>query len=87
MSDDIIVIEQHELFSYAGGSSKSFMSSFLSFGAKRAVLATTSTVMIPPNTIALRMPIKSAVTPDSKAPISFDEPMKIPLTADTLPRM
>ena len=28
-----------------------------------------------------------AVAPDSKAPISLDEPMKIPLTAETLPRI
>ena len=28
-----------------------------------------------------------AVAPDSNAPISFDEPIKIPFTAETLPRI
>ena len=44
-------------------------------------------VMLPPNTTDGTVPIIRAATPDSKAPISFDDPMKIWFTADTRPRM
>ena len=57
------------------------------FGVNLAVTITTKTVKIPPTTIDGFKPNALAVVPDSKAPISFDEPMKIELTADTLPRI
>ena len=46
---------------------------------------TINKVITPPKTTAGTVPSNLAATPDSKAPISFDEPMKILLTADTLP--
>src|SRR5207237_7084321 len=42
-----------------------------------AVIATTISVMNPPKRTDGTVPISRAVTPDSNAPISFDEPMKI----------
>ncbi len=63
------------------------MFSFLSLGAMRAVAITTRTVKIPPIIMAGFKPKALAVTPDSNAPISFDDPIKIPLTADTRPRI
>jgi hypothetical protein len=63
------------------------MFSRLSFGVNRAVTTTTRIVKIPPRIIEGFKPNALAVIPDSKAPISFDEPMKIPFTAETRPRM
>ena len=45
----------------------------------------TTTVMTPPTTTEETVPSSLAATPDSKAPISFDDPMKIWLTAETRP--
>ena len=52
-----------------------------------AVVPTTIKVMIPPNATEGIRPISLAVTPDSKAPSSFDEPIKILFTEATRPRM
>ena len=52
-----------------------------------AVLATTISVMIPPNATDGTKPISLAVIPDSKAPSSFDEPIKILFTEATRPRI
>ena len=48
-------------------------------------MPTTVNVTQPPKTIAGTVPIKRAVNPDSNWPISFDEPMNIEFTAETLP--
>ena len=45
----------------------------------------TTTVMAPPTITEGTVPSRRAATPDSKAPISFDEPMKIWFTAETRP--
>lgn len=57
------------------------------FGANLAVRETTTSVKTPPIIIEGFSPNKRAVVPDSNAPISFDEPMKIPFTAETRPRI
>ena len=61
--------------------------SFLSFGANCLTAATTINVMLPPNITEGIKPISFAATPDSNEPSSFDEPMNIPFTADTRPRI
>ncbi len=43
------------------------------------------TVIAPPTTTDGTVPSSRAATPDSNAPSSFDEPMKIWFTADTRP--
>jgi hypothetical protein len=67
--------------------SKSFKFNFLNFGEIFPVTATTNKVNEPPTTIAAFVPHHLAVNPDSNAPISLEEPMKIPFTAETRPRM
>ena len=47
-----------------------------SAGKRAAVTLTTTSVASPPNTTLATAPISCAVTPDSNAPISFDEPTK-----------
>ena len=66
---------------------RSRRSSRRSFGASFAVAPTTASVMQPPNTTDGTSPSRRAATPDSNAPSSFDEPMKMPLIDDTRPRM
>ena len=44
-------------------------------------------VILPPNTTAGTVLISFAVRPDSKAPISFDEPINMLFTAETRPRI
>ena len=44
-------------------------------------------VILPPKITEGTVPNSLAAVPDSKAPISFDEPINIEFTADTLPRM
>ncbi|MNR57783.1 hypothetical protein D3C85_1786230 [compost metagenome] len=44
-------------------------------------------VILPPNTTAGTVLINFAVRPDSKAPISLEEPINILFTAETLPRI
>jgi len=56
-------------------------------GLTLAVVATTIKVMIPPKATEGTRPISLAAIPDSKAPNSFDEPIKILLTEATLPRI
>ena len=51
------------------------------------VTATTTSVSAPPSTTLGTVPNSLAVTPDSNAPISFDDPMNIELTLDTRPNM
>ena len=46
-----------------------------------------STVIVPPKSTDGIVPISFAVAPDSKAPISLEELINIPFTADTLPRI
>ena len=43
--------------------------------------------MLPPKMTEGIVPISLAVAPDSNAPISLEELIKIPFTADTLPRI
>ena len=50
-----------------------------------AVTATTTRVNTPPNTTDGTVPIKRAAVPDSKAPSSFELPMKIAWTDATRP--
>ena len=64
-----------------------FNDNFLNTGFILAVLATTISVMIPPNATEGIRPISLAVIPDSKAPSSFDEPIKMLLTDATRPRI
>ena len=54
-------------------------------GTFTAVTATTSSVANPPSTTDGTVPISRAAVPDSKAPISFELPMKIAFTEDTRP--
>ena len=51
------------------------------------VMVTISKVMLPPNITAGTVPSNLAAMPDSKSPISLDEPINIEFTADTLPRI
>ena len=53
---------------------------FLSFGALKEVKITTRSVIVPPKMTEGTTPISFAATPDSKAPISFDDPMKTEFT-------
>ena len=46
-----------------------------------------SKVMLPPKITDGTVPNSLAAVPDSNAPISFDEPINIEFTADTLPRI
>jgi hypothetical protein len=66
--------------------SSSVRSNFLKLGDINAVERAVSTVMVPPKTTAVTVPISFAVTPLSNAPNSFDEPTKIEFTEATLPR-
>ena len=50
-------------------------------------MRTIAIVAAPPKTIDGTKPIKLAAMPDSSAPNSLDEPMKMPLMALILPRM
>src|SRR6202521_3775467 len=61
--------------------------SFLNGGIFQAVTPTTPRVTIPPKITDRTVPSTFAATPDSNEPISFDEPMKIWFTAETLPSM
>src|SRR5262245_24149147 len=56
-----------------------------SLGTRAATSPTTPSEATPPRTTAGTVPRRRAATPDSKAPISFDEPMKIEFTDDTRP--
>src|SRR5688500_17311527 len=56
-----------------------------SLGTSRAVSPTTARAAVPPSTTAGTAPTSRAATPDSNAPSSFDEPMKMELTAETRP--
>lgn len=60
---------------------------FRNTGFILAVVPTTIKVMIPPNATEGISPISLAVIPDSNAPNSFDEPMKMLFTEATRPRM
>ena len=59
----------------------------LRLGASLAVIPVHSNVIQPPKTTEGISPISLAANPDSKAQISFDDPIKILLTDDTLPRI
>ena len=50
-------------------------------------MVTISKVILPPNITEGTVPNSLAAVPDSKAPISFEEPINIEFTADTLPRI
>ena len=64
-----------------------FKFKLLSLGAILAVAPTIIMVIIPPKTTEGFNPITLAATPDSNPPISFEEPINMLLTAETLPRM
>ena len=55
----------------------SILCSFLNSGTIKAVTMTTRIVIAPPKITEGTVPRSFAATPDSKAPISFDEPTKI----------
>ena len=57
----------------------------LNLGDVNNTIKTTSNVIIPPKTTEGTTPISFAARPDSNAPISLEEPMKMLLTAETLP--
>lgn len=57
----------------------------LSLGESLAVTSTTSSVIPPPKITEATRPMIFAARPDSKEPISFEEPMKIEFTEATLP--
>src|SRR5262245_37256096 len=57
-----------------------------SCGNRPATVRTTTIVPTPPATTEKTGPKKPATTPDSKAPSSFEVPIKRALSADTLPR-
>ncbi len=59
--------------------------SFLNVGERIDVMDTTNIVIHPPKITEGIVPINLALTPDSNAPNSFDEPINILLTAATLP--
>ena len=61
--------------------------SFRNTGFILAVVPTTIKVIMPPNATEGIKPISLAVMPDSNAPNSFDEPMKMLFTEATRPRM
>ena len=52
---------------------------------RHAIRPTTTIGANPPNTTAATGPKRRAATPDSNAPISLDDPMKIAFTAETRP--
>ena len=54
-------------------------------GTRRAVSPTTASAAEPPSTTACTAPRSRAATPDSKAPSSFDEPMKMEFTGGDAP--
>ena len=55
--------------------------------ARQAVMATTTSVISPPNTTLVTVPISLAAAPLSNPPISLLEPMKMLFTAETRPFM
>jgi hypothetical protein len=61
--------------------------SFLKVGERMDVMDTTKIVIHPPKITEGIDPINLALTPDSKAPNSFDEPINMLLTEATLPRI
>src|SRR5439155_9886760 len=54
-------------------------------GTTTPMIPTTASDATPPSTTAGTVPSSLAVTPDSNAPSSFDEPMKIEFTEETRP--
>lgn len=50
-------------------------------------MVTITSVILPPKITDGTVPNNLAAVPDSKAPISFDEPINIEFTADTRPRI
>ena len=81
-----VIVNTHAFFKKLSYS-KSLKFNFLNLGDIFPVTATTNKVNEPPTTIAAFVPHHLAVNPDSNAPISLEEPMKIPFTAETRPRM
>ena len=62
-------------------------SNFLNVGDAKPVINTIISVIVPPKTTEVTVPINFAVKPLSKAPSSLEDPTKIEFTAATLPRM
>ena len=54
-------------------------------GILAATIPTTDSEATPPSTTDVTVPNNRAATPDSKAPSSLEEPMKIAFTDETLP--
>lgn len=63
------------------------MSNFRKEGERIPVAVTVNSVIAPPKTTAVTVPINLAVKPLSNAPSSLDEPTKIEFTEETRPRM
>ncbi len=63
----------------------SFNCSFRKEGKVKDETPTTARVIKPPNMTEGITPNSFAASPDSNAPISFEEPINILLTAETLP--
>ena len=59
----------------------------ISFLVLRKVRETMAIVIQPPKITEGTVPKSLAAVPDSKAPISFDEPINIEFTAETRPRI
>lgn len=64
---------------------KNYNFSFLNEGEVNIKIVTTTSVIKPPNITDGTTPISLAASPDSNAPISFEEPMNMLFTAETLP--
>ncbi|HWU44474.1 MAG TPA: hypothetical protein VN132_13580, partial [Bdellovibrio sp.] len=60
---------------------------FFSSGASQATTPTTKSVIVPPKITEGTRPKRRAATPDSKAPISFDEVMNMEFKAEIRPRI
>ena len=75
------------VFTSTSGGCISLSDKGMSFLVFRKVRPTISMVMVPPKSTAGIVPSNLAATPDSKSPISLDEPMNMEFTAETRPRI
>src|SRR5262245_3505383 len=70
-----------------GTVSRSCSFNFLNRGESQATATTVAKQTIPPRTAAGTAPRRRATTPDSNSPNSLEEPIKMELTAEILPRI
>src|SRR5690606_14992616 len=86
---DVLELKKYEYLetqaSFSCSSISFLKSNFLNDGDTIPVVITVSSVIVPPKTTAVTVPISLAVTPLSKAPNSFEEPTNIEFTEDTRP--